>query len=94
MKEKNNIIPIITDPLGKSWDQPKIENILIDDKNALMEENDFKELHEYSCSVPTGVYVGKMWKSRINEKWYLRWFSEHENPEFVSNNVREIIIIA
>ena len=68
-------IPECIHPLSKYWDQPKNTEIEIDDSHALMSEESFRELPEYSLSVPTGVYVGKMWKSRgRNDEWYLRWY--------------------
>lgn len=55
-------IPPITDPLGAHWDQPDRASILIDATHALMTVATFKALHEYSCSNPSGVYEGKMWR--------------------------------
>lgn len=89
----NNIIPPITDPLGSHWSQPKVEDILIDDHCALMKANDLRKLKEYSTTLPTGVYAGKMWKSQYGGIWYLRWYGESENPNMCSNNQREIILI-
>lgn len=87
-----NVIPVITHPLGKAWDQPDKDNVLVDNKNALMSKKSFNELLEYSCSQPSGVYEGKMWKSQYNGTWYLKWFDFHSNPEYVSTKSREIII--
>ena len=58
-----NQIPVITHPLGSAWDQPKLDNILIDDTHALMEKSDFVQLRNYEYSFPTAVYEGKMWRS-------------------------------
>lgn len=55
-------IPPMTDPMGKHWDQPSRDGIVLDDTHALMTEATFKALHEYSGSVPSGVYPGKMWR--------------------------------
>lgn len=33
---------------------------------ALIYRDDFQRLQEYSCTVPTGVYVGKRWKCNLN----------------------------
>lgn len=92
-------IPVITDPLGKHWQQPDPSNILIDETHALMSARDFDKLLDYSLSQPSGVYVGKMWKSqqldkqcRPMGKWFLLWFGECEQPGYVSNNCRQIII--
>lgn len=96
-----NVIPEITHPYGKYWEQPARENILIDDKNALMNQADFDLLADYSCSQPSGVYEGKMWKCRrpyvitkgITPRWFLLWFGFSEKPDCCSTYVREIIIL-
>jgi hypothetical protein len=87
-----NKIPEITNPMGKYWQQPDSKNIIISYKYALMSETDFNNLYEYSSSTPSGVYIGKMWKSKRNNIWYLVWFSECEDPKFLNNNYREILI--
>jgi len=87
-----NKIPEITNPLGKHWEQPDPKNFLISYKYALMNKTDFNKLLEYSTSTPSGVYIGKMWKMERNKVWYLAWFSECEDPKFVNNNYREILI--
>lgn len=90
-------IPPITDPLGKYWNQPKREAIQVDEKHALMTERDFKELKEYSITLPTGTYTGKMWKRRIPwsgepARWFLCWYGEIEGTEILIHN-REIILL-
>ena len=50
--ENTNTIPEMTNPLGKSWDQPSKDNILIDDTHAIMSEYDLKELFEYYLQTP------------------------------------------
>lgn len=96
-------IPPITDPMGKHWSQPNRSQILIDATHAVMTQETFDQLAEYSCSFPTGVYPGKMWKCNVgafNHKvkpedryWQLRWFGHHEDPAYVSNNYRTILIL-
>jgi hypothetical protein len=86
-------IPPITDSLGSHWNQPKTNRILLDDKNALMDLETFKQLAEYSLSNPSGVYVGKMWKRHCNGQWWLCWYGESLNPGFCSNNYREILVV-
>lgn len=68
-------IPQMSDPMGKYWTQPDRNNILIDDNHAVMSSHDFITLPEYSCSIPSGVYVGKMWKSNTRGgDWFLKWY--------------------
>lgn len=98
-----NTIPPITDPVGKYWEQPNPAGILVDDTHALMDAKAFEALHEYSCSQPSGVYPGKMWKGNayaykrgpggLRERWYLHWFGDSDKgPDWCSNNTREILI--
>lgn len=70
-------IPPITDPLGLYWEQPSREAILIDERNAIMASADWKRLHQYDCSVPSGTYIGKMWgcTTRTGER-LLRWYDK------------------
>lgn len=94
-----NEVPPITDPLGKHWQQPKRENILVDNTHALMSKADFEKLLDYSLSQPSGVYEGKMWKcQRLGPRyeptgqWILRWFGVSDKPGYVSNHGRDILI--
>lgn len=73
------IIPPITDPLGKHWQQPHRRFIELDNTHALMSEQTFKGLKEYSTSIPTGRYEGKMWKGFTKGEWYLVWFAPDIN---------------
>ena len=89
----NNIIPDMVHPLGKHWQQPNRDNILIDDTHALMSERCLGELHDYSTSIPTGVYEGKMWKAhkKLLDAWVLRWY-DHIEGKYMTIETREIII--
>ncbi|QFY42947.1 hypothetical protein F6R98_10260 [Candidatus Methylospira mobilis] len=88
-----NTIPKITDPMGKCWDQPSLQNIIIDDTHALMSNDDLNRLSEYSSSIPSGVYPGKMWRAKWRDTWLLRWYGESDVPGMCSNNQREILIV-
>lgn len=57
-----NIIPKITDKRGMSWKQPHRRYIEIDEEYALMTKQTFEGLREYSVTIPSGEYEGKMWK--------------------------------
>lgn len=72
------MIPECTHPLSKAWIQPNNTEIEIDDSHALMSKSSFDRLYKYSASLPTALYVGKMWKARRG-CWYLRWVEP--NPE-------------
>lgn len=86
-------IPPITDPMGKMWEQPDPSRIIIHGHFALMDENAFDLLHEYSSSVPTLVYVGKMWKARVGMDWVLRfWDFSHKGEYFCKMQERLIVV--
>lgn len=88
-----NVIPKITDPLGIGWRQPSTKRILIDERYAVMEPSTFNALAEYSNSVPTGVYAGKMWKGEFEHRWYLRWYVYSlDSPDECMVISREILI--
>lgn len=85
-------IDLIKDPMGKNWEQPDRKTVFIvppngTDQNrpmAFVRECDVEKLAEYSCSMPSGCYPGKMWlfcygahdaKVPLSEQeWWLRWF--------------------
>ena len=90
-------IPEITEPMGRYWNQPPREAIEIDDTHALMSKSTLEQLADYSCSMPSLAYPGKMWRCRKDyydesKGWWLRWFGESADPEFCSNHHREILI--
>ncbi|MCK5613122.1 hypothetical protein KAR91_65215 [Candidatus Pacearchaeota archaeon] len=85
-------IPKMIHPLSKHWEQPSRSTSLVDETHAVMDESTLKALHDYSCSQPSGVYDGKMWRSKIRDKWFLRWFGPSKNPEMCSTNTREILL--
>ena len=87
-----NRIPPMTHELGKYWRQPSQDSILVDDTHAVMDSTAFEKLAEYSSSMPSGVYPGKMWKALHHGRWMLRWYGIVEgNPNVCSNNQVEIL---
>lgn len=91
----NNEIPVMTNSLGKHWKQPNPSNITIDNTHAMMSSSDYELLAEYSNSIPSGVYAGKMWKAIAQDGCaFLRWFGLVEGrDDLCSKNQREIIIV-
>lgn len=99
-----NQIPLMTDPLGRYWKQPSPESILIDDCHAIMDQAAFDALGEYSSSMPSGVYDGKMWKRSDGvydvdflagggiPEWLLMWYGPSEVPDKCSINSRKILL--
>jgi hypothetical protein len=87
----SSTIPQMTDPMGCSWSQPPTESIIIDNDHALMTEQVFNALKEYSSSIPSGTYEGKMWKMQHGGKWFLRWYEATDEFSKVAIKSREII---
>jgi hypothetical protein len=75
-----DVIPEMTDPLGKHWAQPDRQMIFIRDGKAHMCAEDFRTLKQYDTSFPSGVYPGKMWKRINSGVAYLCWYGE-ENAD-------------
>lgn len=76
-----NTIPPITSEQGRGWRQPSTTHIDFDGDYALMPQWVFKELSEYSRSMPSGVYDGKMWKAQMKDgTWLLRWYEPCDEP--------------
>jgi hypothetical protein len=98
------MIPVMDHPLSRRWEQPSLDDILLDETHALMTQATFDALREYSCSQPTGVYPGKMWKRHnglydprcrpADRHWLLCWYDVSEKgPEYCSTKFRRIIVI-
>ena len=61
----------------------------------------FDSLPEYSCSIPTGVFIGKVWKCNLNftkripgEDWVIReYVKDPANPDYalIETRIPEII---
>jgi len=86
------MIPDMIHPLSKHWDQPSKEDILIDNTHALISKKSFEQLKNYSMSIPTEVYEGKMWKAGSKNKWFLRWYGVENREGLLPILTREIII--
>lgn len=88
-----NIIPKITDKRGMLWKQPHRRYIEIDEEYALMTKQTFEGLREYSLTIPSGKYEGKMWKANRGGTWYLYWYDHDDNPEMIKIERREILLL-
>lgn len=88
----NHVIPPITHPLGRHWQQPDLSEIEVDEVSALMDKNSFEQLHEYSTSYPSGVYDGKMWRAQTTAGWKLRWYGPASDPDQCQINQRVLLV--
>lgn len=64
----------MTHPLSNHWEQPNRNQIELTKDYAHMNLDTMNALAEYSTSIPSGVYGGKMWKRKINNIWHLCWY--------------------
>lgn len=87
-----HLIPVMTHKLSSGWDQPSTEKILVDDESAVMDNKTFEQLKNYSTSIPSGVYEGKMWRRLIGIDWYLCWYCQSDRPSMCAVDKRKIII--
>lgn len=91
------MIPEMTDRLGRYWEQPAdIRTAPMDDKSVILTPRQMAELHEYSTSMPTGVYPGKCWKrfERRPSRTLLVWYGIAEDPKLCTIEVRDILVVA
>ena len=95
--ESLEVIPKMTHPLSKHWPQPNRNEIEFTETKARMSQYVFDQLKNYSRSVPTGVYEGKMWKRGepyfSPAKWFLCWYGVSKEPNKCSINYREIELV-
>ena len=101
----DNHVPPMVHELGRHWRQPDPARILIDDAHALMDRATFEALPEYSGTIPTGVYPGKMWRRHDGAyefaqrrttkppRWLLGWYGECDDPKRCSVNFREVLLV-
>lgn len=78
-------IPKITDKLGDTWVQPSHSEIKFSsDGYAVITQDGVDQLVEYSTSIPSGVYAGKMWKrkDRFSDDEYLCWFQNSPSEPY------------
>ncbi len=89
-----HLVPLMTHPLGRYWDQPSREAIAFVDGEAQMTERTFAELKNYSHTLPTGVYEGKMWRAlEPHGGWSLVWYGVAVDPGQCSIEHRPIRVI-
>jgi hypothetical protein len=98
-------LPALDSPYGPgAWQQPSREAITIDATHALMDRQTFERLLEYSGSMPSGVYPGKLWRrhdgahdSRCppeRRRWLLCWYGPvPDAPSKCSINFREALVV-
>lgn len=84
----------ITHPAGSEVE------MLVDDTHAVMSRAAFADLGEYSCTIPTGAYVGKRWRRDNNAfvrgaepEWLLGEYVKDPDPKVVGIKWRRILLL-
>lgn len=89
-----NVIPAMTDPLGKYWNQPRdIREALMDDTHVLLTRDQVNFLEEYDRSYPSGTYDGKCWLRTNGGTTWLCWYHPHSTPGKIGIGHREVLIV-
>lgn len=86
-------VPPITDRRGNAWKQPNPKEFAFDEHNdyVLMTFKQFEQLREFSETIPTSIYSGKMWRgSDDGQTWFLHWWDESQRTK---HHLREIILV-
>ncbi len=90
-------IPPITNPLGQYWEQPDQAQWLFDDTHVVIPACDLRKLESYDCTMPSGVYEGKMWQRRehkcVGGRHLLVWYGSHPEPGTCGIYFREILAV-
>lgn len=86
-------LPQMTHPLSRAWDQPSPDRMAIYNDIAIMDRSTLECLHNYSASIPTGVYEGKAWRCAVSDGWQLCWYGPSSDPDRCSINRRPIRLI-
>ncbi len=86
-------LPVMTHPLSRAWDQPAADQVAVYDDIAIMDQSTLQRLHNYSASIPTGVYEGKMWRCSDGDGWLLCWYGLSDDPDKCSINRRPIRVL-
>lgn len=68
-------------------------SIVVDDKTALMTEEDLSALSEYSGTLPTGTFIGKRWKRKHGEGWLMGEFAPNPDPKTIDIIWREVVLV-
>lgn len=102
------IIPARPKEYGTAWHQPTrnemrfhVNTQAVDGKPDMvyMSKRSLDDLSEYSRSMPSGVYPGKMWKAKVTrldgtKEWRLCWYGEVPGrPDLCSNHECTIVLL-
>jgi hypothetical protein len=58
-----------------------------------LSRKEFDALPEYSFSNPTGVIIGKQWKRKSEDRWFLCEYVLSDDPEYALTKINLIIVL-
>lgn len=72
---------------------------LLDADTAVMDQEAFNALPDYSCSLPTGTTIGKRWKRRRDyhdetKGWVMGEYVTHRDPNLTGIVWRDIEVVS
>jgi hypothetical protein len=72
--------------------------IIVDEHTAVVTEEAFNKMLEYSCSMPTGQGIGKRWKRKADyydesKGWFMLEYVEVPEPGMVGVKWRELLVV-
>ena len=74
--------------------------LLLDDETAVVDRRTFEALPTYSATLPTGAFVGKLWKRREPERtdlpatWWLGEYAAHPSDASKVLIVWRLLLVA
>jgi hypothetical protein len=78
------------------------DQLAVDDEDAVVTQALFAQLLEYSLSLPSGTYVGKLWKARqtvrapggaLVEQWFLVEYVSDPDPKQIGIRWRRLHVV-
>lgn len=92
MRPATSEIPDVTCELGRYWVQPPRADIMVNSSHALMSSRTLAALANYSATIPSGVYEGKMWRAQRDGAWWLRWYDVGATPDTCRVETRKVVL--
>jgi hypothetical protein len=85
----------------EKWKQKLVDlGLKLDEKTATIPLEHLEDLDDYSCTVPSGTVIGKVWRrhepysrSTGNGAWWLGEYAKCADPEMVTIIWRELFIV-
>ncbi len=83
------MIPPIDHRYGAHWPQPDHTIWLMDATHVMLPESHWQALNIYDSTLPSGQYVGKVWRHGKMVAWY----DTDPDPAYLAINNREAIVV-